>query len=78
MIGNNAVHPLELELDLRDDQETVQALFGLLNYIVEERITRPKKLGALYAGLSERARQAIEKRDQAASPTAPQTPSVDT
>jgi hypothetical protein len=61
VIGNNAVHPLEL--DLRDDVETVGALFGLLNFIVEDRIARPKKLDALYGGLPEGARAAIEQRD---------------
>jgi len=61
VIGNNAVHPLEL--DLRDDTETVGALFGVLNFIVEERVARPKKLEALYGALPEAARAAIEKRD---------------
>jgi Domain of unknown function (DUF4145) len=61
VIGNNAVHPLEL--DLRDDTETVGALFGLINYIVEQRISHPKKLDALYQGLPEGARAAIARRD---------------
>jgi hypothetical protein len=64
VIGNNAVHPLEL--DLQDDAETVGALFGLINFIVDQRITHPKKLDELYAGLPEGARAAIEKRDGAA------------
>jgi len=63
VIGNNAVHPLEL--DLTDDAETVGALFGLINFIVDQRITHPKKLDELYAGLPEGARLAIEKRDTA-------------
>jgi hypothetical protein len=62
VIGNNAVHPLEL--DLRDDVDTVSGLFNLLNYIVEDRIARPNKLATLYAGLPEGALAAIEKRDQ--------------
>lgn len=61
VIGNNAVHPLEL--DLSDDTETVGALFGLINYIVEQRISHPKKLDALYQGLPQGARDAIERRD---------------
>ena len=61
VIGKNAVHPLEL--DLRDDTETVGALFGLINYIVEQRISHPKKLDALYQGLPEGARAAIARRD---------------
>ncbi len=64
VIGNNAVHPLEL--NLRDDVGTVGALFGLINFIVEQRISHPKKLDALYAGLPETARAAIAKRDSGA------------
>jgi uncharacterized protein DUF4145 len=67
VIGNNAVHPLEL--DLQDDAQTVGALFGLINFIVDQRITHPKKLDELYAGLPEGARNAIAKRD-GATPTA--------
>lgn len=47
VIGNNALHPGEL--DLRDDIETALALFGVMNYTVEQRIAQPKKLQALYA-----------------------------
>lgn len=36
---------------------------GLLNFITEDRIARPKKLDALYGGLPEGARAAIEQRD---------------
>jgi hypothetical protein len=61
VIGNNAVHPLEL--DLSDDAETVGALFGLLNFIVEDRIARPQKLASLYDQLPKGAKQAIERRD---------------
>lgn len=61
VVGNNAVHPLEL--DLRDDVETVGALFGLINFIVEQRISHPKKLGELYGALPQGARDAIAKRD---------------
>lgn len=61
VIGNNAVHPGEL--DLRDDTATVGAMFGVLNFIIEERIARPKKLEALYLALPEGARQAIDRRD---------------
>lgn len=61
VIGNNAVHPLEL--DLSEDRETVGALFDLLNYIVEERISRPGRLATIYSQLPEGAREAIERRD---------------
>ncbi|TCK04492.1 DUF4145 domain-containing protein [Phorcysia thermohydrogeniphila] len=61
VIGNNAVHPGEI--DLRDDEETALALFELINMIVEVMITQPRKIEELYGKLPERARLAIEKRD---------------
>ena len=61
VIGNNAVHPGEL--DLQDNVETVGSLFGLINYIVEQRISHPKKLQELYNALPEGARAAIADRD---------------
>lgn len=59
--GNNAVHPGELRLE--DKPEIAQALFGLLNLIVDNRIAEPKRVDALYASLPEGARKAVEKRD---------------
>lgn len=61
VIGNNAVHPGELSKD--DIAEVADSLFGQLNYIVEDRISRPKKLHDLYSRLPASAKQAIEKRD---------------
>lgn len=61
VIGNNAVHPGQL--DLKDDKETAIAMFGLLNFIVEQMISRPKELDAIYATLPSSALEAIEQRD---------------
>jgi len=61
VIGNNAVHPGEISID--DNPEIAQALFGLINVIVENRIAEPKRIEALYASLPEGARNAIERRD---------------
>lgn len=61
VIGNNAVHPGELSDE--DIAGVANALFGLVNEIVEDRIARPKKLAALFASLPEGAKAAIEKRD---------------
>jgi hypothetical protein len=61
VIGNNAVHPGEL--DLRDDRDTAVSLFSLLNFIIDQQIAEPKRLSRAYALLPERARQAIERRD---------------
>lgn len=62
VIGNEAVHPGEL--DLRDDVETATGLFSLLNFIVEDRIERPKKIAAMYAKLPPTKLQAIQQRDK--------------
>jgi hypothetical protein len=61
VIGNNAVHPGEI--DLKDDKETALTLLGLVNLIVERRIAAPKKLEALFAGLPPDALKQIEGRD---------------
>jgi len=62
VVGNNAVHPGEI--DLSDTPEIAHSLFGMLNFIVEDRISRPKRVQTLYAKLPEAARSAIEKRDR--------------
>lgn len=61
VVGNNAVHPGEINLN--DTPERGQHLFSMLNFIVEDRITRPKQIAALYEMLPEAARVAVEKRD---------------
>jgi hypothetical protein len=61
VIGNNAVHPGQI--DLRDDRPTAESLFGLVNLICEKMITEPKHVEAVYASLPEPARKAIEQRD---------------
>jgi hypothetical protein len=62
VVGNNAVHPGELSAD--DVSDVCNALFELINHIVDEMIARPKKLAALYKSLPEGARSGIVKRDQ--------------
>lgn len=62
VIGNNAVHPLEL--DLRDDVPTVVAMFDCMNAIVENRVAQPGRIRQLYEKLPEGARAAIERRDK--------------
>lgn len=65
VIGNNAVHPGEL--DMRDNVETATALFGLVNLIADSTITRKRLIGQLYASLPTGAVEAIKKRDAAKS-----------
>jgi hypothetical protein len=49
VIGNNAVHPGQINLD--DNTEIARKLFGILNFIAEELISKPKELEDLYADL---------------------------
>lgn len=61
VVGNNAVHPGEL--DINDTPEIAHQLFRMINFIVEDRITRPKEIQALYSQLPQGAIDAIAKRD---------------
>ena len=65
VVGNEAVHPGEL--DLRDDFDTAEHLFELVNMIVEERISKPKRLAALYERLPTAKREAIVARNERAA-----------
>lgn len=67
VIGNNAVHPGQIDLD--EDPTLVPGLFNLLILIVDHLIVRPAEVDRLYGSLPPGAVQAIERRD-AAKPTA--------
>ena len=62
VIGNNAVHPGQIEL--RDDRRTAEKLFGLVNLIADIMISQPKHVGEMFGSLPEGARNAIQKRDR--------------
>lgn len=62
VVGNESVHPGSM--DLNDTPEVALELFGLVNLIVEEKITRPKKIKNLFGLLPAEKRKGIEKRDQ--------------
>ncbi len=64
VIGNNGVHPGEIELN--DNPEITNSLFEMINFIVEDRISRPKKVADLYKVLPKGALEAVEKRDELA------------
>lgn len=51
VMGNESVHPGEL--DLRDDRDTALQLFSILNFIVDQRITQPRHIAAMYDLLPE-------------------------
>lgn len=61
VIGNEAVHPGTM--DLSDDPDAANSLFGLVNAIAEQMITHPKHVQALYDKLPSSKRNAIAKRD---------------
>ena len=61
VIGNNAVHPLEM--DMKDNQQIANALFSLVNFIADQMITFPAKRAAMFASLPQNALAGIVKRD---------------
>ena len=62
VVGNNAVHPGQI--DLKDNMDTANRLFGLINLIAGVMITQPKHVEELYKNVvPESQRKAIEKRD---------------
>ena len=63
VIGNNAVHPIEL--DLNENKELAEALFPCMNIIVEKLVSEPRRAQELYDRLPDGARNAIEKRNAA-------------
>ena len=60
VVGNNAVHPGEI--DLQDTPDIALRLFGLINFVVQDRITRPKDIQALVSSLPPQSRAQVEKR----------------
>lgn len=62
VIGNESVHPGEF--DLQDDQDTAIQMFELINFIVEDQITRKKKISTLFSRLPKSKLDGIEARDK--------------
>ncbi|HAS6055613.1 TPA: DUF4145 domain-containing protein [Vibrio vulnificus] len=61
VVGNNSVHPGEISID--DDPKIAFSLFEMINFIVEVRISQPKRINELYSILPEGALKAVKKRD---------------
>jgi hypothetical protein len=57
-----AVHPGQM--DLKDDRQTAETLFKLVNLVVQRMISDPKEVQEMYEGLPQSARDAIDKRDK--------------
>lgn len=62
VVGNNAVHPGAISHE--DVASVCSTLFDLVNYIVEDRIARPKKLSAMFSSLPQPALDGISSRDK--------------
>jgi hypothetical protein len=61
VIGNESVHPGVL--DLKDDRQTVNMLFRLVNFIAQKMITEPREIAEIYGALPPDKLAAIIKRD---------------
>lgn len=59
--GNHAVHPGSISLE--ENPEHVTVMFEMINLIVEEIISRPKKVAELFQNLPANALEAIMRRD---------------
>jgi hypothetical protein len=67
VIGNESVHPGQI--DLRDDRDTALQLFNIINFIIEEMITKPKRIREIYNKLPQGKLQQIKDRDKNSKPT---------
>ena len=62
VIGNEAVHPGQI--DIKDDQKMALFLFDLLNLIVENKISHPKRIEGVYQRLPLDKIRGILNRDK--------------
>jgi hypothetical protein len=69
VIGNNAVHPGQI--DMKDDQKTALSLFRVFNLIVEKTISDQKHVDELFESLPPEAKAQIDKRDEKARKALP-------
>lgn len=62
VIGNEAVHPGELNLN--DNREIANRLFKLVNFIATKLITEPKEIDEIYGSLPQGKLDGIKQRDK--------------
>lgn len=62
VIGNEAVHPGELNLN--DNKDIASKLFKLINFIATKMITEPKEIDELYNSLPKGKLEGIKNRDK--------------
>lgn len=60
VIGNNAVHPGQIETD---NPEMAGSLFALVNLVTDYMISKPNEVSTIYGSLPQGAVEAINKRD---------------
>lgn len=61
---NNTVYSTK-ELDINDNPNIAHKLFEMLNFIVQETITRPREIENLFEdNIPQGTKKAIEKRDK--------------
>ncbi|WP_233145280.1 DUF4145 domain-containing protein [Wohlfahrtiimonas populi] len=63
VLGNNAVHPDKIGLNLQDNKDIVHALFKLVNLLIQEKISNQKEIESLYNLIPKNLQDAINKRD---------------
>lgn len=61
VIGNDAVHPGVI--DIRDDRDSAERLFDLVNIVAEQMISHPKSVKEMYEKLPTSKLEAIKRRD---------------
>lgn len=64
VIGNEAVHPGEIDLD--DNRDIALQLFNVVNLIATQMISHPKQVQSLYGNLPEKKLEGIEQRNKKA------------
>lgn len=65
IIGNDAVHDVQIVLDEANTASIYNSLCRLLNLVVEQLVTAPRQAEEMYNALPESKRAAIERRDRA-------------
>jgi len=62
VVGNNAVHPGQIDID--DNNDIALKLFSILNFIADELITKPRELESLFDEIiPEETKEHIVQRD---------------
>lgn len=60
VIGNNAVHPGQI--NIKDNKELALSLLHFVNLITDNQISQPKKIAEIYDSLPESYKKSIEKK----------------